>query len=85
MCALDDVSSLDETAAYLKLTPAKVVELARTHKLAAIKEGRRWIFPRAAIEAYIESHTIQAKPANPWGLTDGALSNLTRRPPDAKS
>jgi excisionase family DNA binding protein len=76
MTSLDDVNTLDETAAYLKLTPAKVLQLARSQKLAAIKEGRVWIFPRAAVVAYVESHTTAATPTNSWGLTDRSLRRI---------
>lgn len=79
MIELDDVNSVDQTAAYLKLDRRKVQELARTKKLAGIKEGRSWIFPRAAILAYVEQHTTKAAPANPWGLTERGAANIRGR------
>ncbi|WP_374010053.1 helix-turn-helix domain-containing protein [Leifsonia sp. LS-T14] len=54
---LDDINSLEEAAAYLKLTERKVAELARLRRLGAIKEGRRWLFPRAAVLEYVERNT----------------------------
>ncbi len=66
---LDDVNSIEQVAAYLKLSERKVAELARTRRLAAIREGRSWIFPRGAVLEYIEKHTRAAvppvSPANP--------------------
>lgn len=59
---LDDVNSVEQVAAYLKLSERKVAELARTRRLAAIREGRIWIFPRAAVLDYIEKHTRAAVP-----------------------
>lgn len=79
--ALEEVNSVAETAAYLKLTEQKVAELLRNRKLAGIKEGRTWIVPRAAIEAYIERNVTQvATPEpNPWGLSERSLRRVKGR------
>lgn len=79
MTELDDVNSLAETAAYLKFTEPKVVQLAQARKLAGIKEGRTWIFPRQAITDYLEQNLTQVVPdSNPWGLTDRSLARARR-------
>lgn len=76
---LDDVNSLQEAADYLRITPEALVRLARSQKIGAMKQGRSWTFPRAAIEDYVTAHTTPARPANPHGLTDRSLANLRRR------
>ncbi|UAJ78360.1 helix-turn-helix domain-containing protein [Leifsonia sp. ZF2019] len=78
MTELEDINTIEQTAAYLKLTETKVAELARTHRLAGIKEGRTWTFPRPAIEAYVEANTTTAVQGNPWGLTDASLRRVRR-------
>lgn len=54
-CLLD-VNTLAETSAYLRLTDRQVSQLARDKKLAGIQVGRRWIFTREAIRAYLEQN-----------------------------
>lgn len=79
MIELDDVNSVEQAAEYLKLKPRKVLEIARAKKLAGIKEGRTWIFPRTALEAYVAAHTTTATQANPWGLTERGAANIRGR------
>ena len=80
MSVLEEVNTLDEAAAYLKITPAALRRLATgpSPKIGSLKQGRALTFPRAVIEAYIEAHTINAAPANPFGLTDAAMRRVRR-------
>lgn len=73
---LDDVSTLDETATYLRITPATLARLARAQKIGSIKQGRTRTFPRAAVEAYVVENTETVLPPNPHGLTDQALRRV---------
>lgn len=78
MTALEDVNSLDQTAAYLKVTPKVLGNMARARKIGSLKQGMVRVFPRAVIEAYVEANTIPATPPNPHGLTDAALRRVTK-------
>ncbi|MEA9983694.1 helix-turn-helix domain-containing protein [Subtercola sp. RTI3] len=75
MIELRDVSSIAEAAAYLQVTEAAIRRMARSKQIGSLKIGRVVTIPRAAIEAYIETHTVAAN-VNPWGLTDASLANL---------
>lgn len=45
-----DTLSTDEAARLLHLTPKRVQSLARAGKLPAARVGRKWLFPRTAVE-----------------------------------
>lgn len=81
MTELSDISSLDQAADYLKIDPVKLKRLAYQRKIAYLKQGTQYTFPRAAIEAYVLANTVHipTPPPNPWGLTPGALRNVQRR------
>lgn len=81
MAELDDISSLEQAAEYLKIDPVKLKRLAYQRKIAYLKQGTQYTFPRAAIEAYVLANTVAIPPSppNPWGLTEGALRNVQRR------
>jgi len=49
--AASDTLSAAETAALLKLNVKRVQALARAGQLPATRVGRKWLFPRARIEA----------------------------------
>ena len=76
MTALDDVNSIEEAAAYLRVQPAALVRLARTHKIAFLKSGRALTFTREALEAYRTVHEVPAVAANPFGLTDASTRRM---------
>lgn len=73
---LEEVNSLESTAEYLKLSPRKVRNLANSKQLGHIREGQTLTFPRDAIEAYKEAHTIAAIPVAPHGLTRSAARRV---------
>lgn len=75
---LDDVSTLNEAAAYLKVSPKALANLARAGKIGSLKQGRERTFPRAVIDAYVTANTVEATPPNPHGLTDAALSRVRK-------
>lgn len=80
MTSLEDVNTLDEAAAYLKITPAALRRLTTgpTPKIGFLKSGRALTFPREAVEAYVEAHTVKATPGNPFGLTDASMRRVRR-------
>lgn len=74
--ALDDVNSVEETIAFLKLTKYELAQLVRLGKIGSIKQGRKRTFPREAIQAYVENNQILPTPPNPHGLTDASLRRV---------
>ena len=76
--SLADISSLDETAAYLCITPKALLALHRNRKIGSLKQGHAVTFPRASVEAYVALNTVAAAPANPHGLTDRSLANVRK-------
>jgi excisionase family DNA binding protein len=44
--------TVNEVAAYLSCAPATVYRLARAHTLPAMRVGREWRFPKAAIDEW---------------------------------
>ena len=80
MSALEEVNTLEEAAAFLKITPAALRRLTTgpSPKIGFLKSGRALTFPRAAVEAYVEAHTVNAAPPNPFGLTDASLRRVRR-------
>lgn len=65
----------EQAAEYLggaPITATTVKALARKKQIGHIKVGRTVVFPTAALDAYIEAHTVQPV-ENPWGLTDSSL------------
>lgn len=84
MSHLDEVSSLEEAAAYLKMEPTKLRRLAVQRKVGCIRAGRQVLFPRAAIEAYVKENTVEAAPlsVNRYGISDSAYQRLLRQKRD---
>jgi excisionase family DNA binding protein len=81
---LDEVSSLEEAAAYLKIEPAKLRRLALHKKIAYIRAGRQYLFPRDAIDAFVTENSVEAVPlqVNRYGLADSAYQRLLRQKRD---
>jgi excisionase family DNA binding protein len=77
---LNDVSTLEEAAAYLRIAPQTLrrMTLGPTPKIGFLKQGRTLTFPRAALEQYVEDNTRAATPPNPFGLTDASLRRVRR-------
>lgn len=78
MSDLDDVNTVEQTAAYLKIEVQALRRFANAGKIGSLKQGRTLTFTREAIEAYVESNTKLAAPANPWALTDASLRKIRR-------
>jgi excisionase family DNA binding protein len=79
MSALEDVNTLEQAAAYLKLAPAKVTRLRGEHKIGFIKQGNTVTYPREALEAFVKANQIAASPPNPHGLSDSSLARIRGR------
>ena len=79
MSELHDVNSLQETADYLRLSPAKLKDMARSKRIGSLREGRTWLFPREVIKTYLADNTTEQAGPNPWGLTDASLRRVRGR------
>lgn len=80
------VLNVEEVAAILNCEPSTVQEKARMHELPAVKFGRSWSFPVAALLEFLNSKARdneQRKPCNPKGVT--VSTQTTRQPPSLPS
>lgn len=50
----------DEAAEFLRITTTWLTELTKTEQVHSIKIGRRRLYPRAALTAYIRGETFDA-------------------------
>ncbi len=56
----NDIMTLEEVAAYLKLTPQTIYTWAQEKRIPAAKLGKEWRFKRSMIDAWFNHH-IDAK------------------------
>ncbi len=49
----DAILTIDELAAYLKLSKSSLYHFARAGKVPGVKVGRHWRFHRRAIDAWV--------------------------------
>ena len=52
----DEMLTIEELAAYLKLKPQTIYKWAQTGKIPGAKFGKEWRFRRSTIERWIDSH-----------------------------
>lgn len=80
MSDLEPVLSLSEAAAHLHITEAQLKRLSQgaAPKIGSLKQGRILVYPVSAVQAYIDTHTTQPAPPNPFGLTDASLKRVRR-------
>ena len=52
----DTILTVEEVAAYLKLTPATIYTWAQTGKIPAAKLGKEWRFRKSVIDAWFDAH-----------------------------
>ncbi len=67
----DDVMTIDELAAYLKLSKSSLYQFARAGKVPGVKIGEQWRFQKSAIDEWMRSGAASK--------TRGANSNKNRR------
>ena len=51
-----DIMTLEEVAAYLKVTPQTIYTWAQEKKIPAAKLGREWRFKKSIIDRWFGSH-----------------------------
>ena len=54
--AQDDIMTVNEVAAYLKLHVSTVYKLAQEEKIPCIKIGGRWRFSRERLKAWVQEN-----------------------------
>jgi excisionase family DNA binding protein len=59
----DEILTMDELAAYLKISKSTLYKLAVDGKLPGQKIGKRWRFHKDAIDAWV-THGLEASPAD---------------------
>ena len=64
----DEILTLQEVAAYLKLTDKSIYRLAQSGRIPAFKAGGAWRFRRSDIEGWIEANKVKTD----QGQGDGA-------------
>lgn len=57
----DEIFTLDDVAAYLKVGKRTVYRLAAAKKIPAFKVGGTWRFRKADIDSWIASQTLEAE------------------------
>jgi len=50
----DDVMTIDELAAYLKLSKSSLYQFARAGKVPGIKIGQQWRFRKTVIDRWMD-------------------------------
>ena len=79
MSALDEISTLEQAASFLKVNEAKLRRLVNARKIAVLKQGHTLTFPRAALEAYVEKYTTPVTAPEPWGMTTTSARRIRGR------
>ena len=59
----DEILTIDELAAYLKISKSTLYKLAVEDKLPGQKIGKRWRFHKNAIDAWV-THGLGNRPAD---------------------
>jgi len=52
----DEIMTLEEVAAYLKVKPQTIYTWAQEKKIPAAKLGKEWRFKRSIIDAWFDQH-----------------------------
>jgi excisionase family DNA binding protein len=76
----DEMLTIEDLAAYLKLKPQTIYKWAQSGKVPGAKFGKEWRFRRSTIEAWIDSHMNAGSPDPPAeGPTAGKTPAPSRR------
>jgi excisionase family DNA binding protein len=52
----DEIMTLEEVAAYLRLKPQTIYTWAQTKKIPAAKLGKEWRFKKSIVDTWFEQH-----------------------------
>ena len=76
----DEMLTIEDVAAYLKLKPQTIYKWAQTGKIPGAKFGKEWRFRRSAIEQWIDrqisSQSGAPEPADLTGAEGGDGGNM---------
>jgi len=75
----DDVMTIDELAAYLKLSKSSLYHFARAGKVPGVKIGQQWRFQKSAIDEWMRTGTMPPQPAAPGMSTKKNKNTLKAR------
>jgi excisionase family DNA binding protein len=75
----DEMLTIEDLAAYLKLRPQTIYKWAQTGKIPGAKFGKEWRFRRSTIERWIDSYIPAHVETGPYGSDGGAASGTARR------
>ena len=74
----DDVMTIDEVAAYLKLSKSSLYQFVRAGKVPGVKIGQQWRFQKITIDEWMRTGTMPTQPqTGKQGVQ--ALSKKTRK------
>ena len=71
-----DTLSVAEAATLLHVSPKRVQFLARAGRVPAVRLGRRWLFPRRALEALLDQPTDGPGPGEAHPIDLSARNQL---------
>lgn len=84
---MSDTLFIDEAAKHVGLHPVTLAERARAGKIpGASKPGKRWVFPKAGLDAYLNSKSTcpytgeEASGGSSYPRTAGELESLLELP-----
>jgi len=69
----DEIMTLEEVAAYLKVKPQTIYTWAQEKKIPAAKLGKEWRFKRSIVDAWFDQHF------------DSKFDNIVNKSPDNNS
>jgi len=71
-----DTLSVAEAATLLHVSPKRVQFLARAGRVPAVRLGRRWLFPRRALEALLDQPADRPRPGEAHPIDLSARNQL---------
>jgi molybdopterin-binding protein len=71
-----DTLSVAEAATLLHISPKRVQFLARAGRVPAVRLGRRWLFPRRALEALLDQPADGPRPGGAHPIDLSARNQL---------
>ena len=71
-----DTLSVTEAATLLHVSPKRVQFLARAGRVPAVRLGRRWLFPRRALEALLDQPSAGPRPGEAHPIDLSARNQL---------
>ncbi len=76
----DEILTIEELAAYLKLKPQTVCRWAQTGKVPAAKLGKEWRFRRSLVDAWIDEQMTGGRPTGDASALETAADADGRDP-----